>query len=350
MRTDRIVDKEYCMSSFLTYRTIADKNYIFAENMIPHTFQYPRDLSPVNDSVELESLLKKKVERTAQSHKAALALSGGIDSAILARFMPKGSLAYTFKCIVPGKKVTDETERAALYAKECGLEHRIIEVCWEDMLKYAPILMKHKGAPIHSIEVQIYMAGLRAKADGIDALIFGESADLNYGGLSGLLSKEWSFGEFVDRYSYVKPYYALKNPRLVLEPFRKYARNGYVDVHGFNNGFFKYEALESYMNAMACADVKLYMPYAESFLNVPLDMERIRRGENKYLVREVFNRLYPGFSVPEKTPMPRPMTEWLENWGATREEFLPDCVHNLTGDQKWLVYSLEMFLNILDRM
>lgn len=51
----------------------------------------------------------------------ALVLSGGIDSAILAKFMPKGSIAYTFKCVVPGVQVTDETVIASKYAQECGL-------------------------------------------------------------------------------------------------------------------------------------------------------------------------------------------------------------------------------------
>lgn len=37
--------------------------------------------------------------------------------------------------------------------------------------------MRHKKAPIHSIEVQIYKADLQAKADGIDTIIFGEAAD-----------------------------------------------------------------------------------------------------------------------------------------------------------------------------
>jgi hypothetical protein len=57
--------------------------------------------------------------------------------------------------LVPGMKVTDETIQAAKYAEVCGLKHEIIEIYWEDFEQYAPILMANKGAPCHSIEIQI---------------------------------------------------------------------------------------------------------------------------------------------------------------------------------------------------
>lgn len=138
---------------------------------------------------------------------------------IWAKFMPKGSTAYTFRCIVPGIQVVDETPVAAKYAQECGLKHKIVEIFWEDFEWFSSLLMKRKGAPIHSIEVQIYKAALQAKEEGIDALIFGENADVIYGGMDGLLSKDWLLGDFIERYSYVLPYKVLRNPVMVLEPF-----------------------------------------------------------------------------------------------------------------------------------
>lgn len=48
--------------------------------------------------------------------------------------------------------------------------------------------------------------------------------------------------------------------------------------------------------------------------------------------------------------MPRPMDEWLKGWkGPVRKEFLPNCVSSLKPDEKWLVYALEMFLNMIER-
>ncbi|MBR6682936.1 MAG: asparagine synthase [Firmicutes bacterium] len=343
-----MVDKKYCSSSFLMYRTIADHTKQFAEDIIPQFYGGGYGKEQIHDSFELEESLNNSVKDICSRKKTALALSGGIDSAILAKFMPKGSTAYTFKCIVPGIHVTDESVMAAKYAKECGLNHQVIEVFWEDFEAYAPILMKTKGAPMHSIEVQIYKAGIEALQNGEEAIIFGESSDLNYGGLSGLLSKDWTVGEFIDRYSYVKPYHVLKEFQMITEPITRYEKDGYVDVHEFDRDFFFIEAMGSYTNACQAAGIDLVTPYANTRMAIPLDLERIRRGENKYLVRELFGRLYPGFNAPAKIPMPRPMDEWFKDWeGPTRPEFWPNCVHGMTGDQKYYVWILEKFLSMI---
>ena len=332
----------YEMSAFLMFRTKnPESNHLVAE-------RFPERV-PIHNSAELEEHLKKSVETAVKTSKAALALSGGIDSAILARFMPKGSVAYTFKCVVPGVEVTDETPAAARYAEECGLEHRVVEIYWEDFEEFAPLLMHRKNAPIHSIEVQIYKAALQAKKDGFDTLIFGEAADAVYGGLSGLLSKDWGVGEFIQRYSFVMPYLALKKPKLVLEPYKQYAHDGMIDPHEFISKVFINESVGSYFNAVDAAGVHIVLPYPETYLAEPIDYSRIRGGHNKYLVREIFERFYPNFDIPPKTPMPRPMNEWLSKWkGPQREEFWPHCTDVMTGDQKWLVWALERFLNMPD--
>ena len=52
--------------------------------------------------------------------------------------MPKGSTAYTFRCVVPGMQVTDESPAAARFAAECGLKHEIIDIYWEDFEALTP--------------------------------------------------------------------------------------------------------------------------------------------------------------------------------------------------------------------
>ncbi len=344
-----MVDKKYCMSSFLTYRTIVDRTKCFKEGWEPYLFEFDFPRLPVHNSFELEDIIASNMKQWTQDGKAALALSGGIDSAILAKYMPKGSKAYTFQCVVPGIEVTNEVPQAKKYADECGLIQEVIPIYWEDMVNYAPILMEHKAAPIHSIEVQIYKAAIKAKEDGYERLIFGESCDVNYGGMSGLMSKDWTFGEFVDRYSYVCPYYVLKDFEMVLDPYRSFVKNGYVDAHEFCREVFLRESMGSYLNACNCAGIKMETPFVHTKLATPLDYERVRNGENKYVVREVFNRLYSNYTVPDKLPMPRATNEWLKDWeGPTREEFIENCVKGMTGDQKWLVWSLERFLNLLE--
>lgn len=343
------VDKDYCMNSFLMFRTIADDEKCFTADLKPNIFHVDFARFPVHNSDDLEEVIRTQVAEWTKDGKAALAVSGGIDSAIIAKFMPKGSKAYTFQCIVPGIQVTNEVPQAKRYAEESDLDHEVIEVYWEDFEKYAPLLMKHKGAPIHSIEVQIYKAALKAKADGFERLIFGESSDVNYGGLSGLMSKDWTFGSFVERYSYLLPYKVLKKPELILEPYQRFEQNGYVDAHEFCRNFFLEEGMGSYVNACQCAGIDVRTPYIMTTLAEPLDYARVRAGENKYIVREVFERLYPDWQVPVKTPMPRPMNEWMEKWeGPKRSEFWPNCVKDLTGDQKWLVWALEKFLDMIE--
>lgn len=345
-----MIDREYCSSSFLMYRTIIDEKYTFKEKIKPNFANLDFKRSKVISSEDLFISIKKQVEETTKDGKAALCLSGGIDSAILAKLMPKGSTAYTFKCVVPGIKVMDETIMASKFAKECGLNHKVVEIYWEDFEKYSEILMKHKGMPFHSIEVQIYKAALQAKKDGFSKLIFGENADIIYGGMNGLLSKDWLFGEFVDRYSYILPYKVLKNFKMDLNPYKKYEKNGHIDAYSFINEYFRKEALGTYNNACETAGIKFIGPYSKTKLNIPIDYEKIRNGNTKYIVREVFNKLYPGYVMPPKVPMPRATNEWLRNWnGPVREEFYQNCADNLTGDQKWMLWILEKFLNYIDK-
>ena len=344
-----MIDRTYCSSSFLMYRYIVDIGKVFSNKYPPRISELPQERISIQNSENLYAALKSQVDEATMDGKAALALSGGIDSAILAKMMPKGSTAYTFKCVVPGVKVVDETEIAAQYADACGLNHKVIEIFWKDVEEYAPLLMKHKGAPIHSIETQIYKASLQAKADGFERLIYGEAADSVFGGLSGLLSQDWNFGEFLERYIFVKPWKVLKEFKIILNPMFRHVKNGYIDPHEFISTEFYKESINSYINASNAANIGVIMPYANCKMDCVIDYNRVRSGENKYLVREVFKKLYPGFEIPPKTPMPRPTNEWFKNWsGPNRAEFWPHCTDNMTGDQKWLVYSLEKFLDIID--
>lgn len=346
-----IEDRKYCSSSYLMYRTIIDENKCFSFKLPVYKSSSPENRISVKNSMDLYESLKKQIDAIPNNKRIALALSGGIDSAIIAKLLPKNAITYTFKCVVPGIDVVDETPVAKKYAEECGLENKVVEIFWEDFEKYSPILMKKKGSPIHSIEVQIYKAALQAKEDGCDIFLFGESADVLYGGMSGLLSKDWTFGEFVDRYSYVKPYQVLKEYELELEPYKKYTVDGIVDVHGFNSNIFYLESINSYINACNTADIECLMAFSNTILAEKLDLDLIRSGQNKYVVRGVFNKLYPTFEIPPKTPMPRPMNEWLKDWkGPTRKEFWSHCTDNMTGDQKWLVWCLEQFLNQVDEL
>lgn len=330
------------------FRYIFQKGKRFKRDLPVNIIELDFDRRPVKTADDLIEALDIVIKDSIAKGETALALSGGIDSAILAKLMPAGTKAYTFRCVVPGKKVIDESGQAAVWAEINRLQHEIIDITWEDVESVVDKLMFHKGAPIHSIEAQIYIASCKAKENGADRFVFGENADIIYGGMNGLLQKDWHFGEFVDRYMYVNPYYILKNPELILDPFWEYEVDGHIDGHNFINQYFRQEALGTYNNACQTAGIEFVGPYSLTYFDSPIDYNRIRSGDTKYIIREAFKKLYPGVKMPAKIPMPRPVNEWFENWeGPQRDEFIPHCTDDMSGDQKWMVWSLERFLNLI---
>lgn len=339
-----IIDPQYCMNSYLRYRTIVDKNYSFSENIVPWFLENDRERVPVNTAEELDVQLRRNVERALENGPVALMLSSGMDSAILASYLPEGTQSYTFQC--QAKSGIKEAEAAKFYADKNKLKHEVIDVYWEDYENYTLPLMKQKGYPIHSIEVQIYKAAMEAKKAGIKTLIFGETADIIYGGHSKLLAQDWSLEDFAKRFSFVDTKKVLKNPMELPEPILPYVKeDGNVDVFAFLNGFEYSVSLGFYTNACRLAGVEFFAPYSYTILGHPLDYSRIRNGEGKYVIRDLYCKLYPNTPVPPKTPLPRPMEEWLGEWeGPTHPEFFADHVKEMTGDQKWYVYALEQFM------
>ena len=91
-------------------------------------------------------------------------------------------------------------------------------------------------------------------------------------------------------------------------------------------------------------------PYALLRMADALDLNRVRNGEPKYLIRELMHRKYPEIPVPNKVPMPRPVDAYFKDWtGPKRHEFKKDIdMSQLTGNQKWQMYCLEQFLNMYD--
>lgn len=345
------VDRSFCMSAYLMYRYIYDNKKCFCEERPCKQVDLNFERISVWDSSTLYTALKRVVDDACCDGKAALALSGGIDSAILAKLVPEGTKAYTFRCIVPGVEVIDESALAKKWARLNHLDHEIIDIYWEDIVRATDQCMLHKGAPIHSIEAQICIAAQKAVESNKTRFIFGENADIIYGGMNGLLSKDWLFSEFVERYTYVMPYKVLRKPELLLEPYMEFEKEGHIDGHDFINKYFRQEALGTYTNACDTAGIEFVGPYSRTYLEGTIDYSRIRAGDTKYIVRELFRDLYCGEELPAKIPMPRPVNEWLAKWeGPTRDEFIPHATDPMTGDQRWMVWCLERYLNMVEEI
>ena len=125
------------------------------------------------------------------------------------------------------------------------------------------------------------------------------------------------------------------------------------NVEQFIKDIFGYDTYLAFSNGINSAGCNLVAPYAYLKLKRKLDLNRIRNGESKYLLAEVFLKRFKEFSVvPSKIAFARPMDQWMSNWeGPKRKEFKNNInINNYTGNQKWLLYCLEYFLNYYENI
>jgi asparagine synthetase B (glutamine-hydrolysing) len=274
-----------------------------------------------------------------------------MDSACLASYMPKGSDAYTFR-FLNGKYDPEELHRAETFAKYYELNLHYVDIDFDIIKECLYPVMESKNAPVHSIEPQLYKAALQAKEDGVEMLVIGDAADYVFYGMDGLLSKDWTVDEFYNRAIYIEPSEVLKNPKDIKYLFERYRKeNDLIDFIGFYDKSITEESYASYDNAFHAAEMPYIDPYEKMKMREAVDLSRIRNGESKYYIRALFKMKYPDIPLPEKHPMPRPVDEYFKNWeGPKRKEFREDIdISKYSGNQKWLLWCLEQFLNEYDK-
>ena len=348
-----MVNKDLCLSSYIAYRYIYKDNIDFYEGM-KHDLYKAIDMDkriPVVTVDDIDNEIQKQFDELYKKYnKIGILLSGGMDSAILATYLKPGSNAYTFTTKLSSAFNLDE-ERAEKYCQQIGLNHIYVDIDFDDYKKYTPIVMETKCAPVHSIEPQIYKAAMLAKENGDELIIVGESSDLIFGGMDQLIGQDWDFDAFVKRYTFLDPNLVLSNPVDVNDLYEEYRLpNDKIDYLKFMDDVFAIESSSSYYNAFGTANIPYYDPYAILVMAEKLDLNRVRNGEPKYLIRGLFAKKYPTIPVPDKIPMPRPVDKIFENWeGPTRSEFRKDIpMNSLTGNQKWQLWCAEQFLNKYD--
>ena len=345
-------NKDFCLSSYMAFRYLWKDGVDFFKGFRHSNFTpIPDDQRiPVKTSEDIDREIKAQFDELYKTHaNIGILLSGGMDSANLAAYLKPGSHAYTFTSA--SGVFDDDVKRAKYYCEKFGLIHHLIDITFSDYKKYAPIVMAAKAAPVHSIEPQIYKAAITAKEDGVDLVIVGESADLIFGGMDKLISPKWDYEGFVKRYTFLDPTLVLANPVTQYELFEKYrVGDTGIDYMKFMDEVFSIESSGSYLNAFNIAGMPYYDPYARLIMADPLDMDRVRNGEPKYLVRGLYAMKYPELEIPFKIPMPRPVDMIFKDWaGPVRPEFRSDIpMGSLTGNQKWQLWCAEYFLDIFD--
>ena len=343
-----MIDKDFCLSSYIALRYIWRDDMEFADGL-HHELIKPvpaEERIPVASAADIDREIRRQFESLYELFpNIGILLSGGMDSAILASYLRPGSHAYTFTAQGTAVFNADE-QRAAQYCRRFGLEHHFVNIGAEDYKALTPLVMKRKCAPVHSIEPQIYKAACMAMQDGVDLVIVGESSDLIFGGMDQLLSRDWLFDDFVRRYTFLDPELVLTRPVSMAPLFERYRRGEHIDFLRFMDEVFSIESSSSYLNAFGVAGMPYYDPYARLVMRDELDLQRVRSGEPKYLVRDLYRMKYPDLPVPDKIPMPRPVDMVFRDWqGPTRPEFRRDIpMQQLTGNQKWQLWCAERFL------
>ena len=344
------VDKTYCTSSYLAFRFIEDDSKNFYKGLTHENIKPLPDSEKilVHNSEDIGQEISRQIDGFRDLKKGVL-LSGGMDSAIVASYL-SGSDAYTFR-FMGGSFQGEELARAEYFAKIYGLRLHYVDISWETVTNYLDTVMKAKGAPVHSIEPQIYQAALQAKSDGVEIMFSGASSDLIFGGMDKLLSRNWDFDSFMNRYIFTKPEEVLNEPESMQYLFEHYRLDdNKIDFLAFLNEISLTELLTSYATTFKTAGLLYCDPYVVLKPSEPLDLTRIRNGESKYLIRKLFRMRYPDIQVPEKIPMPRPVDIYFKDWnGPSRKEFKADLnMKNFTGNQKWQIYCLERFMNLYE--
>ncbi len=342
-----MIDKNYCMSSYLVFRYIVDDNKDFYNNTRHQIYNLIPEEERILVSTEddIDKYIKKQFD-SIRGKRLGILLSGGMDSACLASYM-EGCNAYTFK-FLGGDYQKDELARAEYYANKYNINLHYVDISWNTVQDNLEAVMKCKGAPVHSIEPQILAAAKQAKADGIEMMVIGDAADYVFAGMDGLYAKNWTFDEFVNRYTYLNPEEVLINPIDMRYAFEKYRKGNYIDFISLMHEYTDIESYASYKNAFDACGMPFIDPYEILKMAEPLDLNRIRNGESKYLIRALFKMKYPEIPIPQKLPMPRPVDAYFKTWeGPKRPEFIKEIdMSKYTGNQKWQMYCLEKFLEM----
>lgn len=339
----------FCCSSYLALRWVSDPGAAWFPGVAPRRVPPARhDLVPVRTADGIRRALAAGLERLPGPARTGLLLSGGIDSAIVGALMPRGTHAFTIRFDAPG--AVDEVPAAAAVAAACGFVHHVVDVTWADYLATMDALMRRKGAPLHPVEVPLFRAASAAARLGLEDVVVGNGADSTFGGMDKLLAVDWTFEQFVRRYTFLDPARALARPVPMEGAFEPYRRGDGIDVVGFLKTVHGTGIVEAFDNAITAAGCRIHAPFEDLALDGPLDIPRIRRGESKYLLFELFRALFPALPAPAKIPFARPLDAWMRDAALPRRpEFLPGlALDGFTGEQRFQLTSLARFLDLVE--
>ena len=344
-----------CIDEYLAFQHIYS-NISWKEGYHNRTYdeytECPRKIKVGNGEEANRELLKFK-DKFKNYENIGILISSGIDSATISKILPENSLAFyaTYK----ERDYDPEIEIVKKYCAINKLRLIVVEVSWSDYKKNMKYLMKIKKNPIHPCEIPVYMCCKKAVEMGVDIILSGWGADTHFGGMSKLLSKEWSFEEFKKRYEYCP---RINEQNSILDStYKDYIKeNNNIDIQKFLTFNYHIMTIKSFF----------YIPEIFGLIHIPvwgflglkneLDIEKVRNGNPKYVIQETFKIMYKNDNIPvtEKIPFTRPTDIYMNkyfneyNYIEILKEYInKHSKNNLSSQQLWMIYNLNYFIKFI---
>lgn len=145
--------------------------------------QAPADGWTGDDAVKLLGEALTHACAYVRTGRVALALSGGVDSAVLAGLLSGQAAVYTLESGLPGYC---EAAEAQVVADGLGVALRRVRVSEADYVGSLPAVIRGCETPLYNLHpVSRYLLARAVRADGYDVLITGDGADEVFGGTGG---------------------------------------------------------------------------------------------------------------------------------------------------------------------
>ena len=107
----------------------------------------------MHTSEEIGNEIEKQIKQF-QEKKKGIHISGGMDSAIVASYLP-GAEAYTIR-FLGGNFQGEELASAEYYTNYYGLNLHYVDISWDTVVNHVEPVMRAKAAPVNSIESQSF--------------------------------------------------------------------------------------------------------------------------------------------------------------------------------------------------
>jgi asparagine synthase (glutamine-hydrolysing) len=136
-----------------------------------HDAQGPATIEQLG--IALEEAVRRRTRDT--SHVATL-LSGGVDSALVARAAVAEGVTQSFGLTLPNERLVSEQQ--TLLAAHLGLSHVTVEATASALVDAFPVAVRRIGAPVSRLgPVGMYLLAEKVRTAGLRACLSGEGAD-----------------------------------------------------------------------------------------------------------------------------------------------------------------------------